>query len=519
MPRKPVSYKNFKKRFDERAGEEYEYLGGYVEMSKHIRVKCLKCQYEFSPIASNFIGSKNVIPTNCKMCNILNLRSQEKEKFVSLLQDEGYILQDEYINQSSDIHLYHMFCGNIWRTRAEFFLRGTRCPHCSNEGNRKNTSKILFKEAKKELEGLHDRINVIGEAEQTEKYETQVKIQFKTCNHIVQKTVSYLKQRESFECPVCKQNELRTKKEQLQAQKNQTYITYLEDRGYKNIKIDNDQIICEHSCNSRNIIPKRKYKTWKCICEKQVTNTEICREKIDFLSKGDCELIGEYVNKGTKILVKNKNCQHTYPIKMETFYRSQACRICTPITLYRNHPYTIDELQEEIDQRYGKNTIKILSRDYKNLTTPIQILHSCNKKSFVTPDHLLHNKKVKYYYCIHCAKPKSTGERLIKEYLKKNNFIFIAEHSFKDCRHKKPLRFDFVVFNSDNTIKLIVERDGLQHSEYGNPLCKTKEDLELIKKRDEIKNNYCKKNNYPLVRISYKDNQKIEEILSRELLK
>lgn len=74
----------------------------------------------------------------------------------------------------------------------------------------------------------------------------------------------------------------------------------------------------------------------------------------------------------------------------------------------------------------------------------------------------------------------------------------------KDCfvdNKTYPLRFDFYVIQ-DNGKNYIIEYDGAQHFQSiewfgGEP------GLEKRKIRDAVKNNYCKKNNIPLIRIPY----------------
>ena len=61
---------------------------------------------------------------------------------------------------------------------------------------------------------------------------------------------------------------------------------------------------------------------------------------------------------------------------------------------------------------------------------------------------------------------------------------------------------------------MLIEYDGIFHYEdiFNNPNKFLMRNL-----NDEIKNTYCKNNNIPLLRISYWDFDRIEEILEREL--
>ena len=69
----------------------------------------------------------------------------------------------------------------------------------------------------------------------------------------------------------------------------------------------------------------------------------------------------------------------------------------------------------------------------------------------------------------------------------------------------KKLRFDFAIYNLDGSINRYIEFDGRQHF-YGpdtNYWGHSKDNLETIRERDILKNNFCLKHNIPLVRIPY----------------
>ena len=93
----------------------------------------------------------------------------------------------------------------------------------------------------------------------------------------------------------------------------------------------------------------------------------------------------------------------------------------------------------------------------------------------------------------------SHGEYLINQILLNNNIEFVKEFSIKI--NSSNFRFDFFVTDSNSKIKYAIEFDGEQHFRYtsGGWSC----DLEEIKRRDDIKNQYCWDNNIPLIRIPW----------------
>ena len=117
------------------------------------------------------------------------------------------------------------------------------------------------------------------------------------------------------------------------------------------------------------------------------------------------------------------------------------------------------------------------------------------------------------------CKTMSLGEEKIINILKENEIPFIYDNSyFNDVDVGKGWngRFDFVLYPNTPNIRLI-EFDGEQHFKewtLGN------ETLLQRKARDEIKNQYAKSHNIPLVRIPYweRDNITLEMLLSDQYL-
>ncbi len=117
----------------------------------------------------------------------------------------------------------------------------------------------------------------------------------------------------------------------------------------------------------------------------------------------------------------------------------------------------------------------------------------------------------KHYNGNNCPKcgNKSIGEYRVRKYLESNNISFIEQKTFSDCKYINKLRFDFYLID----LNICIEYDGEMHYEnIFNDL-----DFENVKKRDTIKNEYCKSNNIKLIRIPYYEFDRIEEILSNSI--
>nr|MDA3855895.1 DUF2726 domain-containing protein [Candidatus Woesearchaeota archaeon] len=95
---------------------------------------------------------------------------------------------------------------------------------------------------------------------------------------------------------------------------------------------------------------------------------------------------------------------------------------------------------------------------------------------------------------------------------------YVSQFTFKNLVYKKKLRFDFGLLDDKGNLFILIEYDGIQHYESNEFFGGIKEFKEL-KKRDSMKNKYCKDSGYKLIRIFYKDYHNIESILEKELAK
>lgn len=158
---------------------------------------------------------------------------------------------------------------------------------------------------------------------------------------------------------------------------------------------------------------------------------------------------------------------------------------------------------------------ELLSKVYKNTNSNLKIKCCCGRVFQRSLDNFRGKSKV----CRFCVKRmnESSGERKIREFLIKNNIKFEPEFTFDDCKNIRLLPFDFAVFNNLNQIELMIEYDGEQHFNFSD-FFGGEEKFKKLKHNENIKNEYCKNNNIPLLRISYKEFKDIEEILEYHLL-
>lgn len=276
----------------------------------------------------------------------------------------------------------------------------------------------------------------------------------------------------------------------------------------------------------------------------------------------------EYVNCKTNILHKCKICGYMWDTKPCTILAGCGCPICgidesRKIRMKTHNEYVVELFEnnpnlEVVEQYNGNhNPIKHYCKKHKTEFNirPSDALngHGCNKchiekiKNANTKTHdcyeyelIEKNINIKaigvyidastkiMHHCLKCgcewfATPnsilrgsgcpkcnESRGEKNIRNYLHTHNIDYISQYTFCDCKDKKALPFDFYL----PELNVCIEYDGEQHVRSidffgGN------DGLKKRQLHDQIKTDYCKINNIPLLRIMYNEN--IEEKLNNFL--
>ena len=113
----------------------------------------------------------------------------------------------------------------------------------------------------------------------------------------------------------------------------------------------------------------------------------------------------------------------------------------------------------------------------------------------------------------------SSNEQIAYKFLKDNDLKFEIEYEFDDLLsyYDNPLRYDFAILNSDNTIKMLLEIDSKLHDEYIPFFHGSIEEFNIRVQYDEMKDKYAKDHNYKLLRIKEEDFKNIPQILTKEL--
>lgn len=107
------------------------------------------------------------------------------------------------------------------------------------------------------------------------------------------------------------------------------------------------------------------------------------------------------------------------------------------------------------------------------------------------------NLRSGHTYSCGCER-RSKGERAVEMLLKTNNLSFETEKIMFKYSNGYPAKFDFYVANS-----YLIEYDGETHYKSNLHGWHNETQLAQQQERDMIKNQWCKNNNIPLIRIPY----------------
>ena len=173
-----------------------------------------------------------------------------------------------------------------------------------------------------------------------------------------------------------------------------------------------------------------------------------------------------------------------------------GCPDCSKESVLQSRTYDNDDFIRKSKEIHGEKYDYSLV-DYTVSTDSVDII--CPKHGVFSQQAGSHMRGAG---CPNCQESK--GESYISNILTDFGIHFIRQHKFKDCKGDKGkkycrrLPFDFYL-PQYNTM---IEYDGRQHFE---PISKFGgiEGFNKLRRNDEIKNEYCNRNNIKLIRIPY----------------
>lgn len=184
-------------------------------------------------------------------------------------------------------------------------------------------------------------------------------------------------------------------------------------------------------------------------------------------------------------------------------------RSCGCITKERATKFCLDRKIDLTGRKFGKLTVLGDSGDRQH--EAIMWLCKCDCGTIKKVNgNFLKTGRISSCGCI-----KSRGEEKISEILRNNNIQFESQKSFENFVFPKTNKHGYFDFYINN--KYLIEYDGIQHFKYRDNIKSWNNEENYLKtiERDKFKNQWCKDNNIPLIRIPYTH---LEELCIKDLL-
>ncbi|MFW6047524.1 MAG: DUF2726 domain-containing protein [Candidatus Woesearchaeota archaeon] len=418
-----------------------------------------------------------------------------------------YSILGYYKNNRTHIKIKHNKCGHIWEQVPSSFLRGHRCPECMREvgvAKRRKTNEE-FKQEVYDLVG--DKYTFL------EKYKTDGNMLCKhnvpECGHKWKVNPHSFLNRESG-CPKCNGGILKTHREYIK-EIYELYKCEYSVLSYYNKARDN--VLMKHNkCGNvfetnASAFVNGYRKCPECSFEQRILNSRKTykefKEDLKKINNDKYNFLGEYVNRQTYIRTECRKCGCIWFPRPSHLLNGHGCPRCAKVKRK-----TTEEFKIEIKELYGDEYI--LMDKYNGCKENVTLKHSeCGKEFTITPDNFIQGGS-----CTHCKSSK--GEEKISKYLLKRKIKYNMEYTFADCVSDlgRLLRFDFAIFDNQDNLFCLIEYDGIFHYEIIKGMT-TEKRLKEQQKNDKIKNQYCEKNNIPLLRIPYWNFDNINEILDK----
>lgn len=233
-----------------------------------------------------------------------------------------------------------------------------------------------------------------------------------------------------------------------------------------------------------------------------IEKAKIIHKNEDGTPKYNYSLV-KYVNRSTKVTIICLIEGHGEFLQTPGHHlRNHGCHICGGTTKLKTYEFINNAIKIH-GNKYDYSKINYINNKIK-----IEIVCPIHGAFWQTP----HDHTSDTCGCPLCFESK--GEKTIKIFLEKNSINFITQKQFEDCKNINPLKFDFYL----PEYNLLIEYDGELHYTPFKENERGYKKLKQIQLHDQIKNEYCKNNNIPLLRIPYWDFKNIEKILQNRLI-
>lgn len=164
----------------------------------------------------------------------------------------------------------------------------------------------------------------------------------------------------------------------------------------------------------------------------KVKTTEEFRYEVNELGNGEFELMSNYVNNRTKVMILHKTCDKTYAVTPKDFLRGNRCPYCKQSKGERMVQSILDELRETYE----------IQKTFEDLTSRHQKLpfdfYLPERNLLIEYDGVQHFKEVKYFGGSKKLSSQQRRDKLKNEYAKDKNIKLLRiPYTYKEEQVKK----------------------------------------------------------------------------------
>ena len=400
---------------------DVEVLGNYKNTNAKILVRCKICDYEWNATPNNLLQGYG-----CRKCAGTLKRTQEQ--FVKDLKKKNpnIFVLGEYVTVGTKILVRCKVCGHEWNVIPNNLLRGSGCPECNKISTSYFEQVVLyaFRSCLGDDAVLHRDRNLIG---------MELDVYIPSLNFAIEYGGWYWhknrvscdsKKRDfGFDNGVCVVTiyDLYDCNEDISSDNVWIYSGWL---GY-----DNDNLcrsVIDRLFVKAGMQNKLSDGEWECVKNKAyvgsrvVDEVEIAHKTEFFVSRlmkknSNVEVLGNYENNKTKILVRCKVCGHEWDAIPSSLLQGYGCPECARINRRKTHKEFVKELFKV------NSDVEVLGQYVGNKTKILAKCKVCGHEWNVIPNNLLSGSG-----CPECAvvnrviKCTKTHKQFVKELFDKN---------------------------------------------------------------------------------------------------
>ncbi len=474
-------------------GDKYDYTEvDYVNARTNVSIICRKHGI-FTKTPDQHLNRRQGCP-ECKKEEIAakTLKSREASfigRSEAIHKGKYDYSKVQYLNNSTNVAIICPEHGQFWQMPANH-VKGAGCPTCDLERKRK-TSEDFIRDAIRIHGNKYDysKVNYVRNID-------EVEIICPKHGSFFQKPVIHINS--ASNCPFCSPNAVKTKEEFINASKKVHGDKY----DYSVVKYKTARLKVIIICPTHGPFAQVPFShiigngCGACAGNVKLTTNEFIEKATEKHGKLYDYSLVEYENIDTNV---NIICPKHGSFE-QTPYSHLNSKIGCPKCVGNAQLDTADFIERAIGvhgEKYDYSKVK-----YKNVDSKVTIICSKHGNFRQTPyKHLIGQG------CPSCQ--ESHGEAAIERILIDLNIDYEREFKIPECKNIFPLPFDFGILR-DSKILGLVEFDGIQHfvPSFG------KKSFSITKKTDAIKNDYCKSNNIPLLRIPYWKQENIKKLLA-----